>query len=65
MYFIFQEISLCNAAFDGDLESLKCVLEAEVFVDYTTSVRLDHQNSNSWIFLVFSVQLFFILGQTQ
>ena len=40
LYFLFQEISLFNAALDGDLESLKCVLETEVLVDYTTPVRL-------------------------
>ena len=42
VYSIFQEITLCNAAFDGDFETLKCILEAEVFVDYTTFVRLEH-----------------------
>ena len=38
---LFQEVSLFNAALDGDLESLKCVLETKVLVDYTTSVRLE------------------------
>ena len=41
VYSIFQEISLFNAALEGDLESLKCVLEKEVFVDFTTPVRLE------------------------
>ena len=36
---LIQEMDLLNAAYDGDIQSLNCALDAKVPVDVVTQVR--------------------------